>query len=489
MNATSTAILTLALLFTATSGLAQDSPQSAAARRADEMATVISSADRDQYRRFVSEAFGGGMLNVPLESHLYRFSRIYDSSRGLRVHSVQASGANEATALLQNRLMGSWVSLNVLVEAEEPYRILGARFQSAQSPDPVDSVLSTDDVVNSLEQFMDALAEVDVFSGAVLLAKDGVAVFERAYGLANKDFGVPNRVDTKFNLGSMNKMFTAVAILQLVEDGRLSLDQPLADFLPDFPDETSAKQIRIEHLLTHTAGLGNFMGNRFRQVSKMSLRTVDDLIEFVRSDERLLFEPGSRYQYSNTGYLVLGKVIEHVSGQSHLDYVRSNIFRPAGMGDTDSYDISEVNPNLAVGYDKGFTDDGVVFRNNLFLRLIRGGPAGGGYSTVGDMLRFDRAFLSGELVDPATVELMITPKSELNSPDYGYGFALNGDASIVGHSGGFTGINSNLDMFLDSGWTAIVMSNYTDAAAPVWGKIRELISRAEDQVAASSTEH
>jgi CubicO group peptidase (beta-lactamase class C family) len=335
--------------------------------------------------------------------------------------------------------------------------------------------LTGEQIAQELNTLMNKLAEADVFSGAVLLAKGGVPIFKGAYGMANKDFNAPNRIDTKFNLGSMNKMFTAVSIAQLVERGKLSFDDPLSKFLPDFPDKAAAEKIRIKHLLTHTAGLGGYFSKQRRDSSRALYRTVDDMIKRAAADEKLLFEPGTRWRYSNTGMLVLGKVIEKVTGQSYYDYVRENITRPAGMVNTDCYELDKVNPNLAVGYDKQFTDDGVFFTNNIFAHVLRGGPQGGGYSTVEDLLKFDLALWSNKLVGADYVKLLLSAKPELNSPDYGYGFQVDTELQIAGHGGGFLGISSNLDMFLGTGWTAIVMSNYGGAAHPVQQKMRELI--------------
>ncbi|HKY06014.1 MAG TPA: serine hydrolase domain-containing protein, partial [Blastocatellia bacterium] len=204
-------------------------------------------------------------------------------------------------------------------------------------------------------------------------------------------------------------------------------------------------------------------------------RTVDDMIKRAAADEKLLFEPGTRWQYSNTGMLVLGKVIEVASGQSYFDYVRENIAKPAGMTNTDCYELDKVNPNLAVGYDKQFGESGVTYENNIFSHVLRGGPQGGGYSTVEDLLKFDIALRSNKLVGAEYVKMLLSAKPELKSPGYGYGFQVDSESQVAGHGGGFIGINSNLDMFLGTGWTAIVMSNYSRGAQPVQQKMRELI--------------
>jgi CubicO group peptidase (beta-lactamase class C family) len=284
---------------------------------------------------------------------------------------------------------------------------------------------------------------------------------------------VPNNIETKFNLGSMNKMFTSVAIAQLVEAGKLSFDDPLGKFMPDFPDKEASEKIKIKHLLSHTSGLGNYFNRAFFDGSRANFRAIDDFLALAK-DEKMQFEPGSKWQYSNTGMLVLGKIIEKVSGQNYFDYIRENVYKKAGMTSSDSFDLDSVNPNLAVGYEKDFTDQGMVFRNNIFLHVIKGGPAGGGYSTVRDLLKFANALRDGKLVGKDYVKTLTTPKPELNSPGYGYGFIIGANPDTFGHSGGFPGISSELIMFANSDFAAVVLSNYGTGSPTVTGKIRAL---------------
>jgi CubicO group peptidase (beta-lactamase class C family) len=312
----------------------------------------------------------------------------------------------------------------------------------------------------------------DVFSGVVLLAKDGRALFNKAYREANKDFGIPNRTDTKFNLASLNKMFTSVAIAQLVEQGKLSYDDSLSKFMPDFPTKEAAEKIKIKHLLTHSSGLGSYSV----KASRTGVRTVDDFLKLAK-EEKLAFEPGTDQKYSNTAFLLLGKIIEKVSGQSYYDYVRENIFRRAGMINTDAYDLDLVNKNLAVGYEKEYTDGGIVFRNNI-CEVGHGSPAGGGFSTAEDLLRFTIALRAGKLVGNNYVQTILSPKPEVKSPTYGYGFnILNG---IAGHSGGDTGVNTNLEMFLNDGYTIVILTNYGGAMKQVNMKLRDLLMLAKN---------
>ena len=456
------------------------SAQSPAEMRAREIAQLISAGDRAAIRKYAAENFGGQMQNLPMEQHLNFFLWEHDQSRGLEISGVQDAGANEATLLVKSKLTGDWQALRVVVDPAPPHKVTGIGRRAPKPPTGDARKLSDKEIARELETFAKKLADADVFSGTILLAHNGEVLYKGAFGIANKDFNAQNRIDTKFNLGSMNKMFTAVAIAQLVEKGKVSFDDPLAKFVPDFPNENAAKKIQIKHLLSHTAGLGGYFSDRYDSMSREKLRTVDDMMNLARQDEKeVRFEPGSRWAYSNTGMLVLGKVIEVASGQSYFDYVRDNIYKPAGMTNTDAYELDRVNPNLAVGYNKRFTDTGVEWSNNVFSHVLRGGPQGGGYSTVEDLLKFDQALRSGKLVSAETLKILTSPKPELNSPNYGYGFQADVARNVAGHGGGFTGINSNLDMYLGAGWSAIVMSNYSRGAGPIQAKMRTLIASAK----------
>ena len=466
-------------LFLFVLSVASSAAQSPAENRAREIAALINSGDRAAVRKYVESNFNDTMRSMPMERHLSFFSFEHDQSRGLEISGVQDSAANEATLLVKNKLTGDWQGLRVVVDPTPPHKITGIGRRPPKPPAGEARKLGDKDIARELDEFAKRLAAADVFSGTILLARNGDVVYKSAFGVANKDFNAANRLDTKFNLGSMNKMFTAVAVAQLVEKGKMSFDDPLSKFIPDFPNAEAAKKIQIKHLLSHTAGLGGYFTDRYDSMSRERLRNVDDMMKLAREDEKeIRFEPGSRWAYSNTGMLVLGKVIEVASGQTYFDYVRDNIYKPAGMTNTDAYELDRVNPNLAVGYDKRFTDTGIEWGNNVFSHVLRGGPQGGGYSTVEDLLKFDQALRSGKLISAETLKILTSPKPELNSPNYGFGFQVDTERNVAGHGGGFTGINSNLDMYLGNGWSAIVMSNYSRGAGPVQGKMRQLIAAA-----------
>lgn len=209
------------------------------------------------------------------------------------------------------------------VELEPPYRIENIGISPWTTP--VEGEVHTDEeLAVRLQAFARKLAEAEVFSGVILMARDRVPFYREAFGLASRRFQIPNLPDTRFNLGSMNKMFTAVAIAQLAEKGRLSFQDPVGRYLKGWIDPESAQKITLHHLLTHTSGLGSYFNERFWKASRALYRKVEDFRALV-AEEKPEFEPGSGWRYSNTGFLLLGAVIERVTGQSYFDYVRENI--------------------------------------------------------------------------------------------------------------------------------------------------------------------
>lgn len=323
------------------------------------------------------------------------------------------------------------------------------------------------------------LVEQDAFSGVVLVARGDQALFSAACGLAERNFGVPVTRETRFNLGSMNKMFTAVAIGRLVARGDLSFDDTLDRFLsPDWLDPRWLAKIRIGHLLNHASGLGNYFDERFFATSRDRYRSIEDYRPLI-AVERPTFEPGTKNLYSNSGFMLAGAVIEAATGRSYFDFVRENVYQPAGMHDTDCYHVDAVTPNLAVGYTRRVDDGQALWESNLFKHVIRGGPAGGGFSTAADLLRFDRALRDERLLPRAILETLWTPRPVDGL--YGYGFRIRRAplGRVVGHAGIFPGISTRLDMHLEAGVTAVVLSNVDHGAEDVSDKIDGLLPHLE----------
>ena len=284
----------------------------------------------------------------------------------------------------------------------------------------------------------------------MLIAKDGTPVFSRAYGDAHLHPREPNRVDTKFNLASMGKMFTGVAVAQLVQAGKLRFDDKVVRYVPELP--RSFDGITVAELLDHSSGLGDFFqhaGYLRVQPHLTSLRAYLPLIV----DEPPVGTPGTSFRYSNSGYVLLGLVIERASGESYYAYVQNHVFGPAGMTSTGCLPKNALASNVATGYT------GSQLLPNTDTLPPRGTSAGGCYSTVGDLLRFANALFGHRLLNAGLTRTITTPKID----SYGYGFGIRrgrpGDPPTIWHNGGSPGVGGELDMNPGLGYTVAVLCN------------------------------
>jgi D-alanyl-D-alanine carboxypeptidase len=330
---------------------------------------------------------------------------------------------------------------------------------TAEASSAIDLVLrrmSEADALAALSDRAQQLADEDQFAGAVLVAHDGKVLLEDAWGPADRDAKTPNTPATKFRIGSMNKMFTAVATLQLVEAGVLALDDPIGKYLLDYPNREVAAKVTVRHLLTHTGGTGDIFGPQFDR-NRLNLRDHADYIDLY-GERAPAFEPGSRFEYSNYGFVLLGALVEAVTGQTYYDYVRSNIFQPAGMTSTDSLPETNDIPNRSVGYMRV----GDAWMPNTDTLPWRGTAAGGGYSTVGDLARFAQALSSGTLIS----KQMLAEATRAHTEGYGYGFGVGLEpAPFYGHSGGAPGMNGDLQIYPDLGYVVVSLANLDPPAA------------------------
>lgn len=329
-------------------------------------------------------------------------------------------------------------------------------------------------MLSELQSFLQSQSTSDQFSGSVLLTQNHQPILEFSSGFSNRTAQVPNNLNTLFNLGSIDKIFTGVAIAQLAQRGELDFQDTIDTYISTFPKRI-AKRVTIHHLLTHTEGMGSYF-NRQYIANRLELHGVGDYLQLFK-DESLLFEPGSKYQYSNSGYVVLGAIIEAIAGQSYYDYVKANIFTPANMTNTGSFAPDATNSQVAIGYTlrKLYSQertDGPRRDNSLDLPPI-GSPAGGGYSTCADLTNFASALLSHQLLNPDMTQEILTPKVTIGTKDgqtlhYGYGFQIldlgNGHFRY-GHAGAFAGVNARLDMYPWLDLTAVVLSNYDEPSA------------------------
>ncbi|MQX38094.1 serine hydrolase domain-containing protein [Roseospira navarrensis] len=391
---------------------------------------------------------------------------------GFEVVAITARTPATIEAVVRLRLSDEHWRLAVEVEPDPPHRV--AALLLGRAPLPVTGPPASDAAAaRAVLDHVARLADADLFSGAVLVGRHGRVLAEGAFGLANRDFSVPNTLGTRFNVASLTKSWTAVAICQLIEAGRLSLDDPLSRFLC-YPDRESAERIRIRHLLSHTSGLGTYFNDAFDATPRGRVRDLDDFLALAR-DDRPAFEPGTAWHYSNIGMILLGKVIEAVTGTDYHSHVTEHVLRAAGMESAGFVELDHVNPGIAVGYHTTWTTDGPVVTNALFEWAVRGAPDGCGYATVRDIWAFAEALRGGRLVSPGMVEAMTRAKPELASPDYGYGFAIHPERALFGHSGGLIGASANLDITrAPDGWVIVVLANDLSMRAPVL-KARQIV--------------
>ena len=315
-----------------------------------------------------------------------------------------------------------------------------------------------ENIVNPIKSHLKNLEKENNLSGVVLIAKNGKPIYREAFGFANLPDRVKNKPVTKFNLASINKMFTAMAIMQLVESGKISLQDKVGKYLLDYPNKTVADSVTIHHLLTHTSGMQSFW-EEYDKLAKVNFKNIADYLPLF-ADKKLAFAPGSDFLYSNSGYMVLGLIIEKVSGQTYFDYVKEHIYKPAKMVNTDAYELANAIPNLATGYTMSLEEPG-QWKNNIFTNLYKGTPAGGGYSTADDLLNFANALQNNVLLSKESVTLATSGKVKYREGKYGYGFEenhINGHR-IIGHTGGHDGIACELMIYPDLGYTVVILTN------------------------------
>ncbi|MBV8847242.1 MAG: beta-lactamase family protein, partial [Bryobacterales bacterium] len=418
---------------------------------------VFNSGDRSRISDFLKANFPSANLDGQMNFR--------ERTGGFEVRALEQADATSLTGLVQERGSDQFGRFTIVVEPEEPHRI--TRFPVAAIPRPAEFAvqrMSEAEVVAALRTQLEKDAAADRFAGAVLLAKDGKVVFSEAYGLADRDKKVANKLDTRFRIGSMNKMFTAVAVLQLAQAGKIKLTDPLGKYITNYPNQDVATKVTIHQLLTHTGGTGDIFGPEYN-AHRLELRTLNDYVALY-GKRAPAFEPGSRWVYSNYGMVLAGVVIERVSGQSYYDYVAEHIYKPAGMTRSASEPENQTVADRSIGYMQ--KQGGGGWTPNTDTLPYRGTSAGGGYSTVGDLSKFADALTGHKLLNAEYTDLLITGKVDAgNGAKYAYGFEderKNG-AGAVGHSGGAPGMNGDLRIYPQSGYVIAVLSNLDPPAA------------------------
>jgi CubicO group peptidase (beta-lactamase class C family) len=417
----------------------------------------------EAYRSFLQAQFPARVQRVAGDLDLR------ERTGGFELKKIDAASATKIVALVQERVSDQMARITMEVAPDAPYPI--TKFQGMAIARPAEFALphlTEAELVAAVRQKQRAEASADRFAGAALVAKNGKPIFAQADGLADRERKIPNTLNTRFRLGSMNKMFTAVATLQLVQAGKLDLNTPIGRYLTDYPNQEIASRVTIHQLLTHTGGTGDFFGPEFDK-HRLELKTLNDYVKLfgARGPQ---FDPGSKWEYSNYGFLLLGVIIERVSGQSYYDYVRDHVYKPADMTTTGSEPEDQSVGDRSIGYTK-LSDDAPpspAWRPNTDTLPYRGTSAGGGYSTVEDLLRFALALGQHKLLDAHYTELLTTAKVETpGGGHYAYGFdvvQVNG-IRCFGHNGGAPGMNGSLQICPSNGYVVAVLANLDPPAA------------------------
>ncbi len=406
---------------------------------------AFNSGDEEKLRTFFTENIAPESLKQrPVEPRLAFHRQVRNDFQKIEISKVISISDTEIK-IMATSIGGATIAYTFSIDPKTS-KFIGFQIEPTEDPDDqpgpgaaFPAPTTRAELIGNTDKLFSALAGSDAFSGVVMIAKDDKPIFAKAFGYADADKKTKNEIDTRFNLGSINKVFTRIAIGQLIRQGKLSYDDKLIKVLPDYPNRDAAAKITIGNLITMTSGIGDFFNDKYFAIDKGSLRSLKDYLPLF-ANEPLEFEPGTSNRYSNGGYLVLGLVIEKLSGKSYYDYVRDNVFKPAGMTHTDSYEIDKLPANTAYGYMPG------KIRNDKSLPG-RGSSAGGGYSTAGDLLKFSNA-LRGKI---------------LAIPDDKGGFPT--EFTGIGVAGGSEGVNALFIANGQTGYTIIVLSNYEPPSA------------------------
>ncbi len=383
-----------------------------------------------------------GMLGFHAQTGGFRLLRHEPSAPGTAQALLQEAGSDTVARVTVTLAEGKPLALDIEA-VERPADLRIPRLDQAGA-------------IAALAAQADAAAAEDAFSGVLLVAHGDEVLLQRVWGLADRDAGTPVTLDTRFRLGSMNKMFTAVAVLQLVEAGTLSLEGSVGQSLPGYPNADIAK-VTLRQLLTHAGGTGDIFGPAFDQ-HRLSLKTHDDYIRLYGA-RGPTHPPGQAHEYSNYGYVLLGAIIERASGLSYEDYVARHVFAPAGMHDTGALPEDVDVPGRA----RAYTHKDGAWVDAAATLPYRGTAAGGGYSTAADLLKFARALRAGTLLSPAS----LAEATRRQTPWYGYGFMVGQRHGVAGfgHGGGAEGMNASLGIFPAQDTVVIGLANLDPPAA------------------------
>jgi D-alanyl-D-alanine carboxypeptidase len=360
--------------------------------------------------------------------------------------------------LVVGKQSGTWFRL--MVVADDAGKFEGTGLSPSTPPEsamPRD--LSDVALAAEVRRVVAQVSAPGLFSGIVAVARDTHMIVRVTGGYANRASHTAITGSTQFTLGSMGKMFTAASIGQLVDQGKLSFDDHVGKFFPDYPNATVRDQVTVGMLLSHTGGLGDFLARRTPEMMTKGVARAAEFMPLYDKDAPL-FPPGTRWAYSNAGLALAGAIVEQVSGEDYPTYIREHIFAPAGMVNSDPNNRPHTSATLVTPYTKfgpqGPSADWVEAPADI------GSPAGGAISTADDLVRFAAALRGGRLVKPSTFAEMTKPRQTVPTGDqYGYAMEIMDvyGRTVVGHGGGFPGVSTHLYLVLGSPYTVVVLGN------------------------------
>lgn len=392
-------------------------------------------APEDAAAAFYAGHFAADALaQVPVTERLERRRALLERSGGLTPLAVLDSTPSRLRVRARDG-GGEEPVVTFEGEAGPPHRLTGLRVElggpGEEPQEPAGPPLTPAEAAREIRALLAARAAEGAFSGAILLAHGDRILLREAWGEADRARHTPITPETRFNIASLGKILTRVAVAQLAEAGKLSLDDPLAKYLPDFPD---ADRITIDMLCTHTSGVGDIFNERFETMDRSTLRHNRDYVGLIR-DQGLWFEPGTDRRYSNGGFVLLGEVIAKASGMDYYDYLQERVFRPAGMTRTSA----PIEGDGTAGLARGYTREGApaaAERDNAATRPARGSAAGGSYSTVDDFLALDRALARGALCGPGwSAWVCGGTRAERTLPPFGFAGGAPGISTEWMHEG------------------------------------------------------
>lgn len=415
-------------------------PNTPAGRAAEAYFKAFAAGEGAMKAFFERFAAAASLEKMPVGARLERYRQMKGRLGRLEPVRIVASRPDFLSVAAKDK-EGRRLRLDFELEAAEPFGLVGVRIEALGPPEEEgiapDPKKDDAELLAAVRELAQKATDAGEFSGVILIARNGLPIFEEAYGLADRERGIPNTVATSFNIGSISKSFTALAVRMLAAERKLSFDDPIGKFLPDYPNRDAAARVTVRHLLDMTSGIGDFFGERFEAADKSRILSLPDYLPLF-ADKPLAFEPGRGSQYSNGGYIVLGLIIEKASGVDYYSFIAERVFRPAGMVRSGWPARDDQAPDRAVGYVR----EGSAWKPNRETLPGRGSSAGGGYSTARDLLRYVVA-LGKRAYGPA-------------------GDEVRGGLSIAG---GAPGVNAVLEWMPDRRLVVVVMANMGPPAA------------------------